>query len=140
VVQGLSAGGAAMMKLPRAEALWEAAVRKLGKGSTGGPDAETRARSTSHIVGIAYDAGGRQLSEVHVSGIDPYTFTGRILAWGAERAAAGALQGTGALGPVDAFGLDELRRGCSEAGMAEEGHNSPSPNGTSAGHPAAAQG
>ena len=39
-----------------------------------------------------------------MTGVDGYTFTGRILAWGADSAAAGALQGTGALGPVDAFG------------------------------------
>ena len=43
-----------------------------------------------------------------------------MLAWGAERAAAGALKGTGALGPVDAFGLDELVVGCAEAGISEE--------------------
>ena len=53
--------------------------------------------------------------------MDGYTFTGRMLAWGADRAAAGALKGTGALGPVDAFGLDELVKGCAEAGISEEG-------------------
>ena len=58
---------------------------------------------------------------MHLSGVDGYTFTGRMLAWGAERAAAGALKGTGALGPVDAFGLDELVKGCAEAGISEQG-------------------
>ena len=53
---------------------------------------------------------------MHVTGVDGYTFTGRMLAWGAERAAAGAVQGTGALGPVDGFGLEELTDGCAEAG------------------------
>jgi hypothetical protein len=72
-------------------------------------------------VGIAYDAAGRPLTEVHVKGVDGYTFTGRMLAWGAERAAAHGLKGTGALGPVDAFGLDELVKGCAEAGISEEG-------------------
>ena len=72
-------------------------------------------------MGIAYDDAGRQLNEVHLTGVNGYTFTGRILAWGAERVAAGALQGTGALGPVDAFGLDELVAGCAEAGLSEEG-------------------
>jgi hypothetical protein len=56
-----------------------------------------------------------------VSGVDGYTFTGRMLAWGADRVAAGALKGTGALGPVDAFGLDELAAGSSEAGISEQG-------------------
>ena len=86
-----------------------------------GPDAEARSKSGSHIVAIAYDAAGRPLSEVHVKGVDGYTFTGRMLAWGADRAAAGALKGTGALGPVDAFGLDELVEGCAEAGISEQG-------------------
>ena len=73
------------------------------------------------MVGIAYDASGRELSQVHVSGVDGYTFTGKILAWGAEQAAAaGELQGIGALGPADGFGLDALVEGCRQAGIAEE--------------------
>jgi hypothetical protein len=70
------------------------------------------------VVGAAYDASGTQLSEVHLRGVEAYTFTFEILAWGAERAAAGALAGTGALGPVDGFGLDELEAGCAQAGIA----------------------
>jgi hypothetical protein len=42
-----------------------------------------------------------------------------MLAWGADRVAAGALKGKGALGPVDAFGLEELVKGCAEAGISE---------------------
>jgi hypothetical protein len=53
--------------------------------------------------------------------VDGYTFTGRVLAWGAQRAAEGGLQGTGALGPVDAFGLVALTDGCRWAGLEEEG-------------------
>ena len=75
------------------------------------------ASRSSHIVAIAYDAAGRELAEVHVTGVDGYTFTGRMLAWGAERAAAGGLQGTGALGPVDGFGLVALTDGCRWAGL-----------------------
>ena len=41
-----------------------------------------------------------------------------MLAWGAGTAAAGGLQGTGALGPVDGFGLEALERGAAEAGIA----------------------
>jgi hypothetical protein len=58
---------------------------------------------------------------VHVKGIDGYTFTGRMLAWSADRLAAGAAKGEGALGPVEAFGLDELVTGCAEAGISEDG-------------------
>ena len=107
--------------LPGASRLLKLAGERFVKGSSGGPDAEARERSGSHIVAIAYDGAGRELAEVHVSGVDGYTFTGRILAWGAQLAAEGGLQGTGALGPVDAFGLVALTDGCRWAGLEEEG-------------------
>ena len=44
-----------------------------------------------------------------------------MLAWAAGRAATDGLIGAGALGPVDAFGLEELVVGCAEAGIAEDG-------------------
>jgi short subunit dehydrogenase-like uncharacterized protein len=128
-MQAFSLAGSAVMKVPGAASLWEQASSRLVKGSTGGPDAEARAGAGSHIVGIAYDAGGRSLAEVHLTGIDGYTFTGRMLAWGAERAAGGALKATGALGPVEAFGLDELEAGAAEAGLkaAERAPGPPEP-------------
>jgi short subunit dehydrogenase-like uncharacterized protein len=107
--------------LPGVSHLLRAAGERFVKGSTGGPDAEARARSGSHIVAIAYDGAGRELAEVHVTGVDGYTFTGRILAWGAQRAAEGGLQGTGALGPQEAFGLVGLTDGCRWAGLEAEG-------------------
>jgi hypothetical protein len=120
-MQVASAGTSLAMKAPGVEKLWNAATERFVKGSTGGPDAAKRALSGSHIVAIAYDVGGRPLSEVHVKGIDGYTFTGRMLAWSADRLAAGAAKGEGALGPVEAFGLDELVTGCAEAGISEDG-------------------
>jgi short subunit dehydrogenase-like uncharacterized protein len=120
-MQVMSAGMSVAMKVPGVDGLWKAAGEKLAKGSTGGPDEAARSRSGSHIVAIAYDDTGHELSEVHVTGVDGYTFTGRMLAWGAERVAAGGLQGTGALGPVDGFGLEALTDGCAHAGIAEEG-------------------
>jgi short subunit dehydrogenase-like uncharacterized protein len=116
-MQALSLG----LSVPGAHTVVKTVGERLVKGSSGGPDAETRAKFGSHIVAIAYDAGGRDLCEVHVSGVDGYTFTGRILAWGAEQAATGGLQGTGALGPVEAFGLVALADGCRWAGLEEEG-------------------
>ena len=56
------------------------------------------------------------LGEVHLSGVDPYDFTARFLAWSAVRALEG-VYGTGALGPVEAFGLEALQAGCAEAGI-----------------------
>ena len=61
-----------------------------------------------------------------MTGVDGYTFTGRILAWGAERAAAGGLQGTGALGPADALRARGAgRTGCRQAGISEQGEPAP---------------
>jgi short subunit dehydrogenase-like uncharacterized protein len=116
-MQALSLGAS----LPGASQVLKFAGGKLVKGSTGGPDTEARAQFGSHIVAIAYDDAGRELAEVHLTGLDAYTFTGRILAWGAERAAEGGLQGTGALGPVDGFGLVALTDGCRWSGIEQEG-------------------
>jgi hypothetical protein len=88
------------------------------QGSTGGPDAAARANARSRIVAIAADADGRTLATVRLKGVNPYDFTGELLAWGALRAASGGLRGVGALGPVDGFGLDELEAGVAEAGIA----------------------
>jgi short subunit dehydrogenase-like uncharacterized protein len=107
--------------LPGMSHLLKAAGERFVKGSSGGPDADARAQSGSHIVALAYDGAGRELAEVHVTGGDGYTFTGRMLAWGAHRAAEGGLQGTGALGPLEAFGLVGLADGCRWAGLEAEG-------------------
>jgi short subunit dehydrogenase-like uncharacterized protein len=120
-MQLLSACTSVGMKVPGAERLWTAATERFVQGSTGGPDAEARAKTGSRIVAIAYDASGRDLTRVLLKGVDGYTFTGRMLAWAAERAASGGLKATGALGPVDGFGLEELTAGVAEAGISEEG-------------------
>jgi short subunit dehydrogenase-like uncharacterized protein len=133
VIPTMSRVSSLALKLPGAERAWGLARSRLDPGSTGGPGPEQRAKLGSHAVGIAYDASDEVLAEVHVTGVDPYTFTGRVMAWGAERAAKGGLSGAGALGPVDAFGLRELEAGCAEAGLKADSDASAS-NGS--GHPA----
>ena len=120
-MQGFSAFGAALRTVPGVPRLIDAATTRLVKGSTGGPDDETLARAGSHIVAIAYDDGGRALEEVHVTGVDGYTFTARFLAWAAAHIAANGLPGAGALGPVEAFGLRALEAGVAEAGISAAG-------------------
>jgi short subunit dehydrogenase-like uncharacterized protein len=93
------------------------AVRRLVKGSTGGPDAETRAKSRSHTVAVASNAAGSPLATVHLEGASAYDYTGEMLAWAATTARDGGLRGSGALGPVEAYGLDALRVGSAEAGI-----------------------
>jgi short subunit dehydrogenase-like uncharacterized protein len=116
-LHALSGAGFSALTIPGVRALlWRARDRFL-KGSTGGPGADERARAGVHVVGIAYDARGAALAETHLSGVEGYEFTGAILAWGADRIAADGLEAAGALGPVEAFGIDELEAGCRDAGV-----------------------
>ena len=116
-VQAFSLLGAGMAKIPGARSLSASLAGRFVRGSTGGPPPEQRARSGSYIVAEAYDAGGAKLAEAQLTGVDPYGFTAGILAWGGRRAAADGMLASGALGPVGAFGLDELEAGCREAGL-----------------------
>jgi short subunit dehydrogenase-like uncharacterized protein len=116
-MQALAFGTSAITRIPGARDGLGRAMGRLVKGSTGGPDAKARAKSGSHVVAIASDAGGRSLAEIHLEGPNGYTFTADMLAWGAATAMEKGFGGTGALGPVDAFGLDALRTGCAEAGL-----------------------
>lgn len=101
--------------LPGARRVTEALADRALRTGTGTP--APAAGVSSRIVAEAYDARGRRLSAVHLSGGDPYEFTAGMLAWAATTALAEGVRGTGALGPVDAFGLDALTRGCAAAGM-----------------------
>jgi short subunit dehydrogenase-like uncharacterized protein len=119
-MQAMSAGSSLAMKAPGVEKLWERAGERFVHGSTGGPDAEARSKSGSRIVAEATDAEGNVLARVLMRGPNGYTFTGDIIAWGAAHAAEHGLEGTGALGPVDGFGLPTLEAGCAEVGLTRE--------------------
>ena len=82
-----------------------------------GPEAGTTPGGESWIAALAYDAGDAPLAEVQLSGGNWYAFTADFMAWAARAAAAGRVKGAGALGPVEAFGLEELERGCALAGL-----------------------
>ena len=116
VARAGSRAGALVTKLPGARALLQAGGEKLA-GLGDGPAPGTTPGTTSYIVAVAYDAAGEQLGEVHLSGADAYAFTAGCLAWAARRAAADGVLVTGAAGPLEAFGLNALERGCAEAGL-----------------------
>jgi short subunit dehydrogenase-like uncharacterized protein len=120
-LQAISAATAVATRLPGVRDAIGAAAGRFVKGSTGGPDAARRAGARSHIVAVASDAAGTPLATVRLEGDNPYDFTGAMLAWGALRAAVGGLRGSGALGPVDGFGLDALQDGVADAGIARRG-------------------
>ena len=112
--------GDALLHAPGVRAGASSLARKLVTGSTGGPDAAARGRSGSVVVAEVRDGHDRLLGRVRLGGVNGYDFTASILAWGARFALAGGLKATGALGPVEAFGLKALERGAREAGLVRE--------------------
>jgi short subunit dehydrogenase-like uncharacterized protein len=119
-----SRGMQAMSVLGEAAAIRDASAKlaaRFVKGSTGGPGPEARAKTGSLAIAEAYDSGGSLLERVELRGPNGYTFTGDILAWGATRAAEHGMNAPGALGPVEAFGLEALKAGCEEVGLKETG-------------------
>ncbi|MEA2218855.1 MAG: hypothetical protein QOJ35_1481 [Solirubrobacteraceae bacterium] len=117
-LQLLSGATALATALPGVRGAITAIAGRLVRGSTGGPDAATRSRARSRVVAVASDASGATLARVRIEGASPYDFTADMLAWSAMRAAETGVRGSGALGPVEAFSLDELERGVAEAGIA----------------------
>ena len=101
-------------RLPGVRSVLQAAGERIA-GALGGDDVDDD--GVSWITATAHDASGEQLAEVHLSGGPVYSFTAGFLAWAARRAAGAGVNGTGALGPVEAFGLDALIEGCDEAGL-----------------------
>jgi short subunit dehydrogenase-like uncharacterized protein len=116
VMQATSAFNAGIAVLPGGRRVLQAMAGRAS-GSTGGPSEEARAETRSQVVATAYDAEGNALASTALAGVNGYTFTFEILAWGAMAAAEGGLQGTGALGPADGFGVDRLREGVESAGL-----------------------
>lgn len=118
---------AAAMKLPGVRPLVRALVARSAHSEGEGPDAAARAASSSHIVAEARDRRGAVLSRARMTGVNGYDFTASILAWMAAATLEGRVRGAGALGPVEAFGLDPLIEGCAEAGLALESESGAEP-------------
>ena len=116
VMQAMSVVNTGVLAVPGGKRMLERMAERV-PGSTGGPSAEARSQTGSRVTAAAYDAAGEALAGVRLEGVNGYTFTGDILAWGAMTAAAGGLQGNGALGPADGFGLDPLTAGVESAGL-----------------------
>ena len=117
VVQAASLSLSVATKVPGVRGGLAALIGRLTSGSTGGPGPSERATGGSDIVAIASDVAGSPIAEIRLSGPSAYDFTAGMLAWSTIRAAHGQIEGTGALGPVEAFGLAALRDGCEAAGL-----------------------
>jgi short subunit dehydrogenase-like uncharacterized protein len=112
-LQAASLAGSLAMRVPGMSGVLHAAGERVAEVG-GGPGPGS---GISWIAAEAFDAAGSRLSAVHLSGVEPYAFTADMLAWAARRAAGEGVEGTGALGPVQAFGLDAPEQGSREAGL-----------------------
>lgn len=106
-----------LLKLPgyRASATFMLALLPASKGR--GPNAEQRRNNVSHVVAEAFDVNGQMLARAELVGADGYTFTANVMAWAADMASQGKVVKIGAVGPIEAFGLEALRQGCEQSGL-----------------------
>jgi hypothetical protein len=93
------------------------ATEALGSQLGESPSEATLGGASTRTVAEVRDREGALVSSVELVGPEAYGFTAGMLAWGATTAASSGLRGTGALGPVQAFGLEELTAGAAEAGL-----------------------
>jgi len=115
-VQASSLAGSVTVRVPGARGVLERGAGLLAHVG-GGPAAGTTPGGRSHVAAAAYGAGDEPLAEVALAGVDGYAFTAGCLAWAARRAAHAGVDATGAVGPLEAFGLEALEAGCAEAGL-----------------------
>lgn len=90
-------------------------------GRSGDPEPGRNDAVRTSVAAVAADAAGNVLATVELDGPEPYRLTADLLAWGATAAAAGAVRGTGALGPADGFTLDALEAACAAIGLRRTG-------------------
>src|SRR5215218_3939176 len=115
-LQVASLAGSIATRAPRVRGVLESAGLRLADLGPG-PEPGTTPGGESWIAAEAYDDAGERCAEVHLAGADGYAFTAEFLAWAARAAAGGRVRGTGAIGPVEAFGVEQLERGCAAAGL-----------------------
>jgi short subunit dehydrogenase-like uncharacterized protein len=104
-------------RVPGAQSMARRVTRAVAARVGQSPSEETLARATTLTVAEVRDVAGRLVSRVELTGPEAYGLTADLLAWGATTAADGGVRGTGALGPVQAFGLAELTAGAESAGL-----------------------
>jgi short subunit dehydrogenase-like uncharacterized protein len=111
-LQAGSLVGSFVTRLPGARPVMQAVGERVA-GLVPDPDPGTTPGGRSWIAAEAFSPAGERLSEVHLTGVDGYEFTAAFMAWAAQQ----RVEGAGALGPVEAFGLERLEAGCRAAGL-----------------------
>ncbi|MFL6138554.1 MAG: saccharopine dehydrogenase NADP-binding domain-containing protein [Frankiaceae bacterium] len=121
VLRAVSYALPVLLAAPGGRAMLSAAADRAMRRTGSGPGEGRRGRARSTVVAVASDAAGAPLSTVALDGPDPYDLTGALLADAAVRLAGGEIDRTGALGPVDAYGVDGLEAACAAAGLRRAG-------------------
>jgi short subunit dehydrogenase-like uncharacterized protein len=117
-VLGFSIGLGAIGHFAPGRKAIEAVVRAAAKKTGGGPSPESRSRTGTQVLAVCRDAAGNPICGVSLEGeVDGYTLSGRTLAWGAASLRAGKQLESGAIGPVEAFGLDSCVAALAAAGL-----------------------
>jgi short subunit dehydrogenase-like uncharacterized protein len=106
-----------LLKVPGYRPLAEGLLSMVSTSRGKGPDAHSREAQGSHVIAETFSDEGQRLARVILSGADPYAFTSRFIAWAAHRLYAEGVSQPGAVGPIDLFGLDQLRAGCEQSGL-----------------------
>jgi short subunit dehydrogenase-like uncharacterized protein len=104
--------GSFVTRVPGTRAVMRAVGERVA-GLVPDPEPGTTPGGRSWIAAEAFAASGERLSVVNVAGVDGYAFTAAFMAWAAQQ----RVDGSGALGPVEAFGLARLEEGCRLAGL-----------------------
>jgi hypothetical protein len=104
-------------RIPGADRAARRVADVVGRRFSASPSEATVHEARTSTVAEVRDRAGDLVSRVQLDGPEPYGFTAEMLAWGATRAAEHGVRGTGALGPVQAFGLAELTAGAAGAGL-----------------------
>ena len=109
----------AAARIPGLANLLAKGLKAAAGDTTGqGPTPRQLSATTSIAVARTFDGVGRSLSSVQLIGPSPYLLTAELLAWAAAMCLVHPIPTGGAFGPVDAFGLENLLRGCADMGLA----------------------
>ena len=104
-------------RVPGAQRVAQRLADAVGRRVAQAPSEQTVERARTFTVAEVRDSSGDLVSRVELSGPEAYGLTAALLAWGGATAAERGVHGTGALGPVQAFGLAQLTAGAAEAGL-----------------------
>ena len=104
-------------RIPGARSLAQRGAEALGRRLGEAPSEATVSGASTRTVAEVRDRDDVLVSRVELTGPEAYGLTAELLAWGATTAASSGVGGAGALGPVQAFGLQALTDGAAEAGL-----------------------